>query len=101
MDDFLPETSSRDPSALLHLMLEEEEEEEDEQQKRQRRDDILCSQMKLASLLTENKNLQPRPKQEKTCSCKKDWSLRGIDKDGKVFLLTALWLWATISGPPF
>ena len=88
MDDFLPETSSHDPSTLLCLMFEEDEEEEDERRKRKWRDNILSSQIELALLLMETKSLQPRPKREKTRSCKKNWSLQqAIDKDRKVFAL--------------
>ena len=43
-------------------------------------------QMELTSLLMDKEIFQP--KQEKTRSCKKDWSLQGIDKGGKGFALT-------------
>ena len=54
--------------------------------KDKKRDDILSSQMEVASLLMDTEILQP--KQEEARSCKKDWSLQGIDKDGKLFALT-------------
>ena len=87
MDNFTSETS-RDPSALLRQMFEEDDEEEDERRKRKRKDELLSSQMELALLLLESKTPKPRPKRDRIRSCKKDWSLQAIDKDGKLFALT-------------
>ena len=83
MNNFLPETLC-DPFALLHHMFEEDDEEEEERRKRKQRDEVMMLQMELALLLLESESPQPMPKQVRTCSCRKDWSLQAIDKDGKV-----------------
>ena len=87
MDTFLPEIA-RDPDALLRQMFEEDDEEEDERGKIRRRDQVLASQTELALLLLESESPQQTPKRVRTRSCKKDNTLQGIDKDGKVFALT-------------
>ena len=77
-----------DPSALLHKMFEEDDEEEEGKRKRKQRDELLSSQMELALLLLESGSPKPMTKRDRTRSCKKDWSLQAIDKDGKLFALT-------------